>query len=239
MTFQGRYVIVITHRGVVPQGILDYAYVSLVFPFDDTSIHDYLLSARIPFTRNGGIRTRQKGVAPERKGTSPQENIGKQPNLELLAKFVAMMEDKFLIFDKCVGAMNELERLAKSSSAGQAGVKEETSMQMRPVVTQNTPRNGTHTLQGQQQLKRDRIMYHACFQGLTWACILNTSIAVQFKHISATTTTARQPNGQLSRVAAGMDQLLRENSPQPFPQRRLRQREGMVSFDTIVFTDFY
>lgn len=82
-------------------------------------------------------------------------------------------------------------------------------------------------------------MYHACFQGLTWACILNTSIAVQFKHISATTTTARQPNGQLSRVAAGMDQLLRENSPQPFPQRRLRQREGMVSFDTIVFTDFY
>ena len=106
------------HKGVVQEDILGYVRGSCpvpgrAFPSNDNGAnkHDYLylLSARIPFTRNGSIPTlyqagllakgdlimsrARKGVISEGKCATPQEHAGSGSSSELLAKIVAMMEE--------------------------------------------------------------------------------------------------------------------------------------------------
>ena len=73
-----------------------------------------------------------------------------------MAKLMATIEEKFSGLDKRLEEMNErLERMAKTRSAAQAEVLEETSTQRHGAskvgVTQNTPQTGTHMLQGKGQ----------------------------------------------------------------------------------------
>ena len=77
--------------------------------------------------------------------------------MELMAKFTVTIEEKLSGFDKRLEEMNGcLERMAKTRSAVQAGVLEETNTQRHGTskdgVTQNTPQTGTCMLQGKGQL---------------------------------------------------------------------------------------
>ena len=86
-----------------------------------------------------------------------------------MAKFMAMIEEKFSGYYKRFDEINErLERMAKTRSAAQAEVLEETSTQRHGAskvgVTQNTPQTGTRMLQGkgrqaQTVMKRIKIKH--------------------------------------------------------------------------------
>ena len=118
------------------------------------------------------------GVASEGKGATPQEESGVDSKLELvMAKIVAMMEDKFQqmgtrVEDKLSGLDKRLKerltRLEKPRSDGEAGVLEDTSTQRygtsKDGVTQDTPQTGSRMLQGKEQPssghhKRSKIKY--------------------------------------------------------------------------------
>ena len=49
----------------------------------------------------------RKGVISERKGVTPQGNVGSDSSSELLAKIVAVMEEKFLGFGKRLDSISE------------------------------------------------------------------------------------------------------------------------------------
>ena len=98
-----------------------------------------------------------KGVASEGKGATSQEESGIDSNVEpMMAKFMAMMEEKFSGYYKRFDEINgRLERMAKTRSAAQAEVLQETSTQRHGAskvgVTQDTPQTGTRMLQGKGQ----------------------------------------------------------------------------------------
>ena len=73
-----------------------------------------------------------------------------------MAKFMAMTEEKFSGYYKRFDEINgRLERMAKTRSAAQAEVLQETSTQRHGAskvgVTQDTPQTGTRMLQGKGQ----------------------------------------------------------------------------------------
>ena len=84
-----------------------------------------------PLAKGDLIMSRaKKGVASEGKGATPQEESGSDSKVELMmAKFIAMMEEKFSGYHKRFDEINErLKRMAKRRSTVQAGVAEDTSI---------------------------------------------------------------------------------------------------------------
>ena len=96
----------------------------------------------------------KEGVASEGNSATSQKSGSDSKVEHMMARFMAMMEEKFSGYYKRFDEINErLERMEKARSDGQAEVLEETSTQRRGTskggVIQDTLQIGTHTLQGQ------------------------------------------------------------------------------------------